>query len=81
MLQIRFLDYFSKSVSSKSEFESSLRRFSASDTILNLTGSGQKKEGGGGGGGGGGGDDYSRGGYYSRKYSMCVVAASLRGQV
>ena len=79
MLQIRFLDYFSKSVSSKSEFESSLRRFSASDTILNLTGSGQKKEkmvr------GVGGGDDYSRGGYYSRKYSMCVVEASLRGQV
>ena len=58
MLQIWFLDYFSKSVSSKSELESSLRSFSASDSIFNLTGRGEKKEkmvr------GVGGGNDYSR---------------------
>ena len=44
MPQIWFLDYFSKSISSTSELESSLRRFFASDSIFNLTGSGQKKE-------------------------------------
>ena len=58
MPQIWFLDYFSKSISSTSELESSLRGFFASDSIFNLTGSGQKKEkmvr------GVGGGNDYSR---------------------
>ena len=44
MPQIWFLDYFSKSISSTSELESSLRGFFASDSIFNLTGSGQKKE-------------------------------------
>ena len=84
MLQIWFLDYFSKSVSSKSELESSLRSFSASDSIFNLTGSGEKKEKMVRGVGGERlfeGGDQSMGGYYSRKYAMCVVEASLRGQV
>ena len=60
MPQIWFLDYFSKSVSSKSELESSLRSFSASHSIFNLTGSGQKKENTVRGVGGGGAGDYSR---------------------
>ena len=60
MLQIWFLDYFSKPISSTSEVESSLRSFFASDSIFNLTGSGQKKEKMVRGVAGEGGGDYSR---------------------